>query len=98
MTLTVGWIRAEHFHEEAATLDFLDCFLHTFFFHVPLDIDEKNVFPSFPTRRTRFDLRHIQPMGGERSEQVIQGTDLVLHRKHQYVLSLPVRSGGFCER
>jgi hypothetical protein len=41
----MGWIRAEDFHEETASGDFLDRLLDALLFNMALDVDEENVFP-----------------------------------------------------
>lgn len=61
----MGWIRTEHFHEEAASGDFLDGLLDPLFFNMTLDVDEKNVFPGFAPLGARLDLGHAQPMRRE---------------------------------
>ena len=62
MTLTMGRIRAEDLHEEAASGDFFDGPLDPLFFNVSLDIHKEDIFPGLPSGWAGFDLRHAQPV------------------------------------
>ena len=50
---------------------------------VPFDVDEEDIFPGFPLRRSGFNFRHADAMRRKGSQQIVERADLVLDREHQ---------------
>src|SRR6266508_408598 len=84
-----GRVRSEDFEELTALLDLGQDGADVIGIAMAFEVDEVDVLPGAPLRRSRFDFREIQPAGGEGLENAVEHAGLVFHREENRRLVPP---------